>query len=119
MMDNTLKDMLQCAVERELDKALGLAFYGTSVRTEPGREDFTLEKMCATIRKLKEDLGPPLPTLKASSYATVLPDKKPHTLDMQLLVERVGVQPRPAAFRLKTSEGEMVVYHPDLLNSKQ
>jgi hypothetical protein len=79
----------------------------------------TLEGLLAACRRLKEEIGPPPPVVRISRHATALPPGKPHTLDMQEMVDRLGQVRVPAAYRIDGNAlggGPDVIYvHPLLM----
>lgn len=77
----------------------------------------TLDLLREAKRKLDE-IGPaPLP-IRVSEHATALPSGKPRTDDMRQMVERLGRQRVPAAFRVNSLFGGCIVVHPDLMKNR-
>lgn len=85
-------------------------------------EPLSIEKLLADVRRLRAELGPPPPEVRISRYATALPSAKPYTYDMKEMVERLGQQRVPAAFRIRGAAlglgADIIVMHPDLLERK-
>lgn len=79
---------------------------------------FTLDDLLDAKHKL-DALGPPPPEVRFSKHAPVFGDAKPsataHTDDMREMVEMVeslGPQKVPMAFRLRSQFGDMLVVNP-------
>lgn len=76
---------------------------------------FTLEDLLDAKRKL-DALGPPPPEVRFSKHVPVFGDAKPsataHTDDMREMVDSLGPQKVPMAFRLRSQFGDMLVVNP-------
>ena len=75
----------------------------------------TAEDIIATMRKALRDIGPPPPKTQYSRAATRLPSGMPQTDDMKEMVDRLGKQRIPAAYRINTGSLDVVVIHPDMM----
>ena len=90
----------------------------TTNSIEPEKPLPTSEDMIALIRKAIREIGPPPPVMRYSKYATALPAGNPQTDDMKAMVDRLGQQRVPAAFRINDGVVDMVVVYPDLMKQK-
>ena len=118
MSEDAIRAEVSARMSAELDRSFMRAVGFTTSNAEP-QPPLTAKILEMKIRDIMRDLGPPPAKVLMSEHATALPSQKPRTLDMQLLVERVGQQRVPAAFKMHGSDGDLVVVHPDFVKHQE
>lgn len=97
----------------DIDAEFRKAIYGTTTANAASSDEpLTIEKLHEAMQKL----GPPPPHAHLSKYAPALGDARPtsvpQTGDMQQMMDDIGPQRVPVAYRLSSQFGDMVVINP-------
>lgn len=117
-------EYLAASMAREMEKLVmqQIAYAGRTISstvTEPSSEGKSATDVLAEIRAAMKALPPAPPKLHFSRHATAMPTAQPFTDDMRQLVDQLGRQRIPAAFKFIDKQGiENIIVHPDLLRNE-
>ena len=102
-------------IDAEFRAAMGIA---TTANRPVDDEPLTIEKLQEAMRKL----GPPPPEIRLSKHVpvtgTARPSSQPITDDMRAMVDDIGPQRVPIAWRLNSQFGEVVLINPANLKER-